>query len=296
MLPLLPLLASCGRQVSRSIAPASSGTTFDLARSAAPNASGNQLPEATILSPAPDRNFTIVQGAPIRFEWTGDDPDGHLREYQYRVFGPHNPDFPYILDFVSYLQANPVQVLSYYDSLKWAGWEHLQVKKDTQPSATYSALLRHQIYAFVVVAIDNRGAHDSTLSRERNMIQFAFVPRPESPSITFVGPFGQVTGSEADGFIQAPVPPVPPPFQVSWFATPTPGTTIEGYLSHPSPGLMQPTSLGDTTATIPIPSPGNSLPGVAVEVEYDHGKRALYVLVFSSVAGTGSTRASRLQN
>jgi hypothetical protein len=270
-----------------------------MARRVSPNASGNQLPQATIVSPAPNINFPIVQGTPIRFEWTGEDVDGHLREYQYRVFGPHNPDFPSILDFVSYLQANPVQVLSYYDSVKWAGWEHLQVKKDTQASATYSGFPHSAtIYAFVVVAIDNRGAHDATLSRDRNLILFSIAPRLESPSLTFVGPFGQATiPSEADGEVVVPVPAVPPPFQVSWFATPTPGTAIEGYLSNPLPGLIQPTSLADTTATIPLPPPGNYLGSLSVEVQFDSGKRALYTLHFSPpFTGTSPTRASRTRN
>ncbi|HET9234202.1 MAG TPA: hypothetical protein VFP10_08700 [Candidatus Eisenbacteria bacterium] len=292
------LLLGCGRQVSRTVAPASSSLTLG-ERSALPNASGNQLPVATIVTPTPSTVFSAFEPAPIRFEWTGEDPDGHLREYRFRVFGRKNPDFPFIADFVAHLESNSELVLSYYESVKWEGWERVQIKKDPRASATYSALLHEQLYAFVVVAIDNRGAHDAELTRERNIIQFALAPYAEIPSLTFVGYFGQITMPSSDGSPVVVPPPYPQsPFEVSWFATPTPGTAIEGYLSNPpASGLSMPTSLADTTAT--VSPPPDSLLGsssdLTVEVEFDHGKRELYWLRFSSLfpgaAATASTRA-----
>jgi len=302
MLLTLVLVAGCGRQMNRSIAPASSSASLGVIRNASPNASGNQLPQATIVTPAPSTLFSTLEPRPIRFEWTGEDPDGHLREYRYQVFGRLNPDFPFIRDFISFLQTNSEEVLSYYESRNWEGWERLTVKKDTQPTATYSALLGSELYAFVVVAIDNRGAHDATITRERNLLQFAFAPRLESPSLTFVGPFGQVTiPSESEGFAEVPAGLVPePPFAVSWFATPTPGTVIEGYRSTSQlGGLIQPTSLADTSAVISSLPDGYYIGLFSVEVEYDHGKRALYTLGFPQFASTGSAssvKASKIRN
>jgi hypothetical protein len=168
----------CGEHL-RSVAPDTAGQRVDLVRDASPSLVQNALPQATILSPTPDPIFTHFEPMPVRFEWTGQDPDGHLREYRYQVFGTRNPDFPEVRDFIAFMISEPEEVLSFYDSNKFEGWERLPVRKDSDGTATYSGLLGDQIYAFVVVAIDNRGAHDATLTRERNIVQFAVAPQPQ---------------------------------------------------------------------------------------------------------------------
>jgi len=290
------LLAGCGRQMSRPVSPESSATRIASPPGAVPSAAENALPEATILTPVPSPVFSTFEPAPIRFEWTGADPDGHLREYRYRVFGRRNPDFPGIPDFVAWLESNSQEVLDYYESVKWEGWERVQVKKDPQASAVYSALTLSELYAFVVVAIDNRGAHDAELTRQRNIIQFALAPHADAPTLTFVGYFGQVTAGPSSGGSTVEVgPPLPQsPFNISWFATPAPGTAIEGYLSNPpASGLTIPTSLADTTATIQPPVDPSVWSVLTVEVEFDHGKRALYAIRFSSIFGPPATTATR---
>lgn len=280
VLPIL--LMGCGQQL-RSVAPDTSGQRADLIRDASPSLVQNALPQATILSPAPDPVFTLFQPRPLRFEWTGQDPDGHLREYRYQVFGRKNPDFPQVPDFIAFMISEPEEVLGFYDSNKFEGWERLPVRKGSDGTATYSGLLGNETYAFVVVAIDNRGAHDATLTRERNIIQFAVAPQPTCPSLTFVTPFGQATlATDSDvASISVPSLPAGEPIRISWNATPLPGMVIEGYRSTLElGGVMQPTSLADTTITVSAPPvPIVARVFVFVEVQYDGGKRALYTLL-----------------
>src|SRR5262245_46071479 len=276
------LAAGCSRQLSQSLAPESSVRSIGLVRAPAPNAAENQLPQATIVSPTPSSFAPSIVTAPLHIEWTGTDGDGHLREYRFRVFGRHNPDFPQVVDFVAFLTSEPQQVLSFYEARKFEGWDRLAVRKDTQPSADYSALARgSERYAFVVVAIDNRGAHDATLSTNQNVLQFVVAPRSESPSLTFAGPFGEATvASEATSTVTVSMT-VGEPFEVSWHATPLPGMVIKGYRStFELGGTSQPTSLANTSTVISPPAGAILIQPLYVEVEFDDGKRALYTLRF----------------
>jgi hypothetical protein len=192
--------------------------------------------------------------------------------------------------------SEPEAVLSYYDARKFEGWEQLQVRKDSDASVSYSALPGGETYAFVVVAIDNRGAHDATLTRERNLIQFAVATQPQCPSLTFVSPFGQATIATdgAGASIQLPSSPAGEPVRISWNATPLPGMVIEGYRSTLElGGVMQPTSLADTT-TIVYPSwEGLGQAQVFVEVQFDGGKRALFALLFTFPGFLNSANPTR---
>lgn len=178
---LLLLLAGCGGGLTRSLAPDSdphhSAATSEGAAIQRPDAPGvaaaNLPPAATILDPVPTALLTPVLASPVTIGWSGQDTDGHLREYRYRVFESRNPDFPAVYDFVSFLQIHPDSVLNLY-APDFNGWERVRIRKgSTLASATYSNLVPFGTHAFVVVAVDNRGDHDPELTRNRNVLVFA---------------------------------------------------------------------------------------------------------------------------
>ena len=138
--------------------------------------SDNVPPITTILSPTPSSFLTSILRPPVTIQWSGNDSDGRIREYRYRLFVGTNPDFPYVPDFPVFLASNPDSVLRFY-APKFSGWERLRVEKDSAvASVTYSNLFQSHTYMFVVVSIDNEGAWDANLSRDRNMLQFQIVP------------------------------------------------------------------------------------------------------------------------
>lgn len=178
---LLVVLAGCSGGLTRSLAPepdAPAGTTardgpgFHAVTAPEVSASKNLPPLATILDPDPDWVFQPYLDIPVTIRWTGEDPDGHVREYRYRLFGPHNPDFPGITNFLSFIFLDPDSVLSFY-SPDFPGWERVRVRKGAPAaSVTYPNLNPQNDYAFAVVAVDNRGDHDPNLTRTRNLLGF----------------------------------------------------------------------------------------------------------------------------
>jgi hypothetical protein len=72
--------------------------------------------------------------------------------------------------------------------------------------------------------------------------------------------------------------PTTDPIEISWFATPLPGGTIEGYRTFTDwgDGTLQPTSLSNTSMVV-TPSTDVFQPTFFyVEVQFDQGKRAMY--------------------
>lgn len=164
----LLVLIGCGREMSRSLAPAYGLQTGAVSA----KSNGNVLPITTILSPTPSSFLTPVLTAPVTIQWSGNDPDGDIREYRYRLFVGRNPDFPDVFDFATFLESNPDSVLRFY-APQFDGWERLRVRKDSETaSVTYPTLVPAHTYVFAVVSIDSRGAWDATLSRSRNMLAF----------------------------------------------------------------------------------------------------------------------------
>ena len=172
---LLLLLAGCGRELSRSLAPEPQGRTSAATLGAgAPGSESktNLAPSATILDPPLGGQFETTLSLPVTIEWTGQDPDGHLREYRYRLFGRINPDFPSVENFLSFMVLNPDVVLNHYGP-EFTSWQSARVRNGSaSATATYTNLQPENEYAFVVVAIDNRGDHDPDLTTSRNIAIF----------------------------------------------------------------------------------------------------------------------------
>jgi hypothetical protein len=278
----LALLLGCGRQSSRSVAPLEG-----LEDGAAP-LRVNGPPAATILDPAPSAVFFPTVEAPLTITWTGQDPDGHVREYRYRLFEESNPDFTGQTDFVQFLTQMPDSVLSFYAARDFAGWESIKVKPGGERvSVTYPSLIPNKRYALAVVAIDNRGDHDAHLTLSSNVLVF-FVRAP-IPDLTYFGPFGSVTNPPNGDRL---VVPAGQPATVHWRATPKPGMVIRGYVSGvDSPGLTQP-SLDDTIRTIEPPISGDTRL-LWVDTEFDlPGLPGLHTLGFIALSFTGTGAGS----
>src|SRR5262245_50701424 len=71
-------------------------------------------PIVFIDTPPPNAVFTPILPPAFDVHWRGMDPDGQVVKYKYRLFGQHNPDFPGILDFVSFVVANPQFLTNVY--------------------------------------------------------------------------------------------------------------------------------------------------------------------------------------
>jgi hypothetical protein len=235
----------------------------------------NGTPHATILDPAPASAFTPVLIQPVTIRWAGEDPEGHLREFRYRVFGRTNPDFPDVEDFIAFLSENPEAVLEFYSASDFEGWERLSARKNSTPSVTFETLAPKEVYAFVVVAIDQRGAHDPVLSRESNTLVFGL--NPPVPGITFSSSFGEVFLPDG-GSLSANIVALASEPTIHWRAVPPEGETIVGYRWFRQGSL--PTgepSLENTEATI---DPSVSGPDVLlyVEVTWGSGLHTLYLV------------------
>jgi hypothetical protein len=280
---LVLMLAGCGRELSRSLAPDTEsqagtvdkvGAVIDLA------SANNAAPIATILSPSPSSVYTQVLQPPVTIEWAGQDSDGHIREYRYRLFQRTNPDFPSQPDFLAFLDSHPDSVLLHY-APGFEGWESVRARKTPDPaSVTYPTLEPNEKYAFVVVAIDNRRDHDPMISRGWNILVFVSGPGLP-PDLTFTGPFGEVTNPTGSVVV-----PAGQPVTIHWFATPRPGMAIHGY--RWTIGSELPTgepSLSNTTATISPPTSGD-LQLLFVDVTFDQGLRTLQILPLSFTGGS----------
>ena len=277
-LATLVMLASCGRDPLRPFSAIQDGAMHSL----------DLPPIATILGPTPSRAFTAILAPPVAIRWNGQDPDGSVREYRYRLFETKNPDFPGQPNFLEFLAEDPDSVLHFYEP-DFQGWTSVRADKDSASlSVTYSDLVPYGRYAFAVVAIDDRGDHDANLSPDRNILQFAVSPTGIEADLTFLGPFGEVTDPDRS------VPLVVPGHQaatIRWFGTPPPGRVIEGYHSSIDGFTVGQGSftLGDTIATVPPPTSGDSRL-LFVEVQLDEGVRSLWILPLS-FTGSASTAA-----
>jgi hypothetical protein len=80
-------------------------------------------PTVVIESPAPDPVLTSFLAPSPTIRWRGEDVDGHIVRFKYRLFQSKNPDFPQINDFIGFVDPN---VLSGHGPTfaSWTGqWE-----------------------------------------------------------------------------------------------------------------------------------------------------------------------------
>lgn len=268
-------------------------------------AEDNLPPTVSIVNPVPSTQFTTIVTPTVRFTWEGTDPDGQPTttpsRYVFRLFRQKNPDFPAIIDFISFAELYPDSVRALY-APDFPGWT--SVSGETT-SFQYQNLNPHSTYLFAVTGFDAVGDYDPVFLVGKNMLKFAVVFAGSSgPTLTMFNEafnYTYVTGGwSADPSRWVPVEvPAGQPVTVNWFATPLPGSDIRSYrwvldaadLTDEAPRANEETdwyhwsarSLNTTSATFLFGSSASHL--LYIEAEDNNGLRSLgivYLLVQSA--------------
>jgi hypothetical protein len=149
-----------------------------------------EAPIVFVESPAPNAVFTPIVTPVVRISWRGIDPDGQFTtkpvKYRFRLFGAHNPDFPGINDFVSFVIANPNFIRDVYAPLfgpsdkcpSCTMWDSSSADTTT---IQYTNLVPNQNYVFAVTGFDEAGAYDPIFSPSSNLLKF---------NVTYAGTLG----------------------------------------------------------------------------------------------------------
>jgi hypothetical protein len=140
-----------------------------------------EAPIVFVEAPSPNAVFTPIVTPVVRISWRGIDPDGQFTtkpvKYKFRLFAQHNPDFPGILDFVSFVIANPNFIRNVYAPT--FGPSDLCPTCTTWDSSSadttqiqYTNLVPNQNYVFAVTGFDEAGAYDPIFSPSSNLLKF----------------------------------------------------------------------------------------------------------------------------
>ena len=187
----------------------------------------NQVePIVIIVAPQPNPVFTPLAPPSLDIQWHGEDLDGRIVQYKYRLFTRNNPDFPGIPDFIAFVMNDPSQLANLYGP-GYASWDSVMFSKT---SVHYSGLVRGEVYLFAITAIDDDGNSGSVFSGYTNVLRFGvtddndFKPRlcVQSPFFTYCSP----TGDDIDLSYEIPGARA---VRVSWSATVPQSGVIDGY-------------------------------------------------------------------
>ncbi|HET9233156.1 MAG TPA: hypothetical protein VFP10_03355 [Candidatus Eisenbacteria bacterium] len=187
-------------------------------------------PTVTIDDPDPSSVFTPVVPPSFEIRWHGDDLDGRIKQYKFRLFGRKNPDFPLIPDFVALVTANPDTLNALYGP-DFASWDAVSANAT---STTYSELIPEEVMLFAITAFDDDGNYDPVFSTSKNVLRLATTyEQYANPQICVSSAvFNDCPEAEGDD---------DPRYQtryqivegqalaVSWFASPAQGASIDGY-------------------------------------------------------------------
>ena len=194
----------------------------------------NVAPTVVLENPVPTQAWTPILPPSPTFRWRGEDVDGHVVRFKYRLFQSHNPDFPLIADFIDFVKSNP-NVLTQLYGPTFTSWDSVGAGVT---SVQYTDLTPNQFYLFAITAVDNRGTYDPIFSFERNTLVFA---------VAYQGSVGPIicASSPNFNFCQATANLDAPPVQipqgtsipVSWVAQSQPLTQITGYRWAIDPAL-----------------------------------------------------------
>jgi len=135
-------------------------------------------PTVTITDP---HNINVPSYVPPDFtvHWAGNDADGHIREYRFRLFTSSNPDFPDIPDFIAEILSNPRQLEKLYGPC-FDSWDRAP---GSEASHTFHGLEPQQRYLFAITAIDDDGKHTQYFTNSTNVW---------APFVVTVGTFGPI--------------------------------------------------------------------------------------------------------
>jgi len=276
-----------------------------------------QAPIVFIESPAPNAVFTPIVTPTVRITWRGIDPDGQFTtkpvKYKFRLFAAHNPDFPSIIDFGSFIIANPNFIRNVYAPLfgpsdlcpSCTGWDSSSADTTT---VQYTNLVPSQYYVFAVTGFDEAGAYDPIFSPSSNLLRF-FVTYAgtNGPQICMFNDFFNFCYTSG-GYANDPTRyfnlevPAGQPLTFFWIAIPPQGSDMRNYrwvldiqdLTDNTPrtdeqkdwGHWSAASLNSISATIgPFFNNGEDHL-FFIEAEDNNGLKSLGIIHFTVVAAT----------
>jgi hypothetical protein len=223
--------------------------------------SSGLAPIVVIDNPKPNAVFVTLVSPTVEIRWHGDDPDGHVVKYKYRLFGQHNPDHPEIEDFVAAVTNDPDLLRRLY-APTFTEWDSAAVG---QSSVRYTGL-SNQLYVFAITAFDNDGNYDPVFSNNSNVLRMYVtdldIANPQlcvsSPIFNYCSP----VGGDLDLVYEIPSNAL----TISWLGLPAQGNEIAGYRwaldppdttsikehghSLPNPDRWTGWSLGNTSTTV----------------------------------------------
>jgi hypothetical protein len=276
-----------------------------------------QAPTVFIDAPTPNSVFTPIVTPTVRIHWRGIDPDGQFTtkpvKYRFRLFAQHNPDFPGILDFVSFLISNPNFIRNVYAPTfgpsdlcpTCTAWDSSSAETT---EVQYTNLIPSQYYVFAVTGFDEAGAYDPIFSPSSNMLKFYVTyAGTRGPQICMFNDFFNFC-YQSGGYANDPTRyfnlevPAGQPVTFFWIAIPPPGADMRRYrwvldlqdLADETPRTNEQTdwghwstpSLQNITATIgPFFNNGEDHL-FFIEAEDNNGLRSLGIIHFTVVAAT----------
>jgi hypothetical protein len=203
-----------------------------------------QAPIVFIDAPAPNAVFTPIVTPTVRIHWRGIDPDGQFStkpvKYRFRLFGGHNPDFPGIQDFVSFVISNPNFIRNVYAPTfgpsdkcpTCTAWDSSNA--DTT-EIQYTNLVPSQYYLFAVTGFDEAGAYDPIFSPSSNLLKFYVTyAGTNGPQICMFNDFfnfcytGGGYANDPTRYYNLEVP-AGQPVTFYWIAIPPPGADMRRY-------------------------------------------------------------------
>jgi hypothetical protein len=257
-------------------------------------------PIVVITSPKPDPIYPVIVPPEITIQWRGDfGISAPPVKYKYRLFEPHNPDFPGIADFVAFGRVYPDSVRRLY-ALSFAGWDSVP---DESTSVRYTGLEAGTTYLFAIVSFDEQGNYDALLALGWNLLAMQVAtPTMGGPVLTMFNEYFNYTyltgewSSDPSRRVRVEVP-AGRPVTVHWSARPLLGAEIDWYrwalapvdLVERVPWADDPArwnhwsarSPTNTSATVgPFhPPPGGALTRwLYIEAEDTHGFRSLGIV------------------
>jgi hypothetical protein len=186
-------------------------------------------PSVQIVTPQPAGLVSVSLAPSVRIVWQGTDPDGvgtdEPVKYKYILLTPSSV-------FPPSVAINDPDSLRRFFAPDFAGWDSTDAERK---EASYSNLTPGATYVFAVVAFDEAGAWSPIFSLDNNVLRFRVgFSASLGPRLTLFSEFFSFTypsgGYTLDPRAEIPIEVLPgDQVRLSWFATPSPGTSVQSY-------------------------------------------------------------------
>lgn len=259
-------------------------------------------PSVQIVVPRPAGLVTVPLAPSVRIAWQGDDPDGVDTDmpvkYKYVLLTPSSAFSPSVA-------IDDPDSLRRYFAPTFTGWDSTDAETR---EARFTNLTPGATYVFAVVAFDEAGAYSPIFGLDTNMLRFRVgVSASLGPKLTLFNDYFNFTyasgGYTLDPRAEIPYEALPGDrVNLSWFATPNPGSSIQSYRWRLDGDVFDETpredeqtdvshwstpSLLSQTATVG-PFPGGEVHRFYVEVTDNVGLRSLGIVRLEVAGGAGT--------